>query len=430
MPQVLHVTAHLGGGVGRVLSGVAVSARKSGSRFSHSIVQLEPTQNPHWPGRCRENGVPVELLRDVDWEERAAAADIIQIEWWHHPLMMRWMYETLPRLSCRLVVWSHISGCCYPYISPAFARMPERFVFTSPYSLENPTWTGEERAELSACSSVVPSSGLERENFQVERIPHSGFCVGYLGSLDYSKLHPDFVRFCSAVDIPDAYFTIAGEPAGGRLAEDVNCTGDAGRFRFTGYLNRPGETLGTFDAFGYPLCPRHTGTAENALLEAMAAGIPPVVLDQCSEKYLVRDRETGFAVKSIREYADAMRCLYDHPLQRRQMGERAREFVRESFPVERTVAGLERVYERVMDLPRKEHALSPVFGDSPHEWLRHCLNCGGADDPEDVTAALRQARREGGALTGQNKASVFQYARYFPEDRQLRVWIHELGGEQ
>ena len=41
MTQVLHLTAHLGGGVGKALSGIVRQAKDSGSKFQHVIICLE-----------------------------------------------------------------------------------------------------------------------------------------------------------------------------------------------------------------------------------------------------------------------------------------------------------------------------------------------------------------------------------------------------
>jgi len=46
-----------------------------------------------------------------------------------------------------------------------------------------------------------------------DRTMRDGFNIGYLGLIDFSKLHPDYLAFCRAVDIPCAQFTLAGDGA-------------------------------------------------------------------------------------------------------------------------------------------------------------------------------------------------------------------------
>ncbi|WDC85738.1 glycosyltransferase [Caloramator sp. mosi_1] len=68
--------------------------------------------------------------------------------------------------------------------------------------------------------------------------------------------------------------------------------------------------LTEIDVFGYPLMPYHTCSTENAILEAMAVGIPPVLLNQLTEKYIVEDGITGFIVNNKEEYGKIIRYLY------------------------------------------------------------------------------------------------------------------------
>lgn len=409
MPSILHITAHLGGGAGNVLSSVACSAKKNASPFRHEIMQLEPTDNMHYVNICRKNNISLYLADEADIEDKINSADIVQIEWWHHPLTMKFMHDYLSLIPCRLVIWSHISGCKYPYIPAGFVQLPEKFIFTSPNSYENPLWSEENRDQIRKTSEMVISSSGDYTAIKSRTKSTSAFIIGYVGFLGYSKICPDFVKFCDAVDIPEALFTVVGDTSFGEaLINDVKESGMREKFRFTGYTADVREELRNFDVFGYLLNPEHTGTAENSLLEAMAAGIPPVVLNQSAEKYIVRDGHTGFLVNNSSEYRNILRYLYERPKERIRIGKNASEYVRENFSLDNTVKGLENIYDNVLTSDKKHYDVKDVFGNNSYEWFKACLgNSGMKSSSTDL-------------ILGPSKGSICQYIEYFPKEERLK----------
>ena len=116
MREVLHITTHMGGGVGKVLSGVASYAARTNAPYRHRILLLEQPQKTNFIDVCRADGVEI-LCAPGRKEIEAAvrAADVVQIEWWHHPLMAAFLAD-FPQMRMRLALWAHVSGCWYPYM--------------------------------------------------------------------------------------------------------------------------------------------------------------------------------------------------------------------------------------------------------------------------------------------------------------------------
>lgn len=415
MPSVLHVSAHMGGGIGSVLSSVAVNAKNS-SLFTHEFMLLEPTKSEHYIDICSKNDISICLADDVNIVEKINTSDIVQIEWWHHPLTMKFMYDYLTMTPCRLIIWSHISGCTYPYIPANFVRLPEKFVFASPYSYENPLWNEDEKNHIRNISDVVVSSGGNFTNSTYKtKLNQLNFAVGYIGFLGYSKICPNFIEFCRVIDIPDVSFIIVGDlKYGEALVNDAKKSGIWDKFKFTGYSTNVGEKLNIFDVFGYLLNPEHTGASENSLLEAMAAGVPPVVLNQSVERYIVQDGHTGFVVNNSVEYGKIMRYLYENPQERLYIGENAKRYVLNKFNIKNTVNGLENVYKSVLNFDKKTHNIDSVFGNSPYEWFKSCL------------ANKHYKTLNLDLILSPSKGSIYQYMKYFPEEKNFMEYLSEL----
>lgn len=424
--DVLHLTAHLGGGVGKALSGLAARASRSGGGVRHTIVCLEPPEKDQFLNQARDTGCEVIVCPDSgDLAARIMVADVVQLEWWNHPATIQALCD-LPDLPVRLIAWSHISGLHNPIIPQGLMLSAHKTLFTSPCSLE--------AAEVSAllpqiedCVGVVSSSGGFAGLPQPSTQPDGAeIAVGYVGSLNFAKLHPRYVDYLAAVALPGFTVRLIGDATNqGILTRQCEHAGKAGLLAFRGYSTDIASELASINVLAYLLNPEHYGTTENALLEAMAMGIVPIVLDNPAERRIVEDRKTGLIVRSPAQFAQAVEWLAEHPGERTRLGTSAARSVRERFTAENMEARLNEHYRSVMASEKRSIGFRRIFGETPSDWFLACqgnralFRSDGAIDPD-----IGEMARYG--LLEKSKGTVFHFHRYFPDDPLLALWAQHL----
>jgi glycosyltransferase involved in cell wall biosynthesis len=143
---------------------------------------------------------------------------------------------------------------------------------------------------------------------------------------------------------PATRFEFVGTgPEEERLAARARSRGVEHAFRFLGHQADVPGRLAAADIF---VLPSHSEAFPNAVLEAMAAGLPIVASAVGGIPELVRDGRTGALVPAGHPaaLADAICALIADPQHAAVLGESAREEAHARFSFERMVADFERVY--------------------------------------------------------------------------------------
>lgn len=390
---------------------------------------------------CKDGGVETAVWNgNTAWLEWADAA---VVSWWNHPAMARFLYE-LPTLSAPLILWSHVNGYHYPCLPFRLADAFDKVLFTSPYSLENPAWTNEERFLMQKQAKIVygigqfyPQQMIPKENYENREV----FTAGYVGTLNYGKLHPHFVRYCQEVQrrIPTVQFVLAGD-RDAKLERDIRLARMSDCFTFSGFVSDVPALLRTFDAFSYLLQPLHYGTTENALLEAMACGLPVVAVRQNVEQYIVPPF-AGYLVEDARQYGEVMEFLWKNPSRRKLLGRRAREYVQRTYCTEDNAAVFHDACQSAQSArTRPKHSFS-FLGETPWQWFLFCAGEENRQMFEEILIGLRsgnhseqvRARERLFAcppiFREERKSSLRHFAAAYPEDQSLQMIRKELEQE-
>src|SRR3989338_4970404 len=191
--KILHITPHLGTGVGTVVLNYLKKVVKN-QHFEHRVVCLD---------YANKNSIIVskkigfKLWGDMSKKKEdvlslIAKSDIVLVHWWNHPLLYDFLVrEKLP--PNRIIFWSHVLGS----VPPKYKKN---------------------------MNSIWSTGGVERLK-HIKHQKHDGFNVGYIGTVDYTKLNPDFFDMSQSANIPNVKFIVVGGPNSKLMEEEAKNRG-------------------------------------------------------------------------------------------------------------------------------------------------------------------------------------------------------------
>jgi hypothetical protein len=356
--KVLHVTPHLGGGVGKAHAMLCAALPND---IEQTFLLLEPPHDRRHVDAIRACGARVHITGNFDdIAQHTRAADIVQFEFWNHPRL----FECLARVdfpALRSVFWSHISGLFKPAVPPGLMAEAGRFVFTTEASLALPPAKELLPGRVTAIGSGFGFAGAPA------RSENGAPRIAYLGTVDFVKMHPGFFDVVDAMR-EEVRVSVWGEPTGQVVARAQGMRHPQ-RVRFHGPTAAPERALAEADIFFYPLQPTHYGTAENALIEAMSLGLVPVVLDNPAESAIVRDGQTGLVAKSIEDCGALLHTLTASPDLRRRLSRNAVCAVAETRTPARSAKAFVALWQELCGEAPRQPDFKSAVGATPADWF-------------------------------------------------------------
>jgi len=176
--------------------------------------------------------------------------------------------------------------------------------------------------------------------------------IGFVGRLSPEKnvrFLPKVERALTERGITRFRFLIVGDGSERRWLESNLENAD-----FTGVLHNEAlaEAYANMDIFAFP---SNTDTFGNVVLEALASGVPAVVMSGGGPKYLVEQGFSGFVARDEEEFIGLVSRLMSSPDEHRRMRGQARTAALK-VSWDRVFEGVYRAYELAMDHHSKEAA--------------------------------------------------------------------------
>lgn len=444
MKYVLHLSPHVGGGVGAVLMDWLIHASLDVST-KHTLVCLDAC---HPASLKRLADSKITFLDNIYQRDRGilwahiAQADIVLMHYWNHPLLARLLVEEgFP--SSRLICWCHNSGLHEPSTIPSFlVNLADRIIFTSDVSWHSPNLASaialspEKFDSIHSTRDLTPFIELSHHR----EFPSVGNQLLYAGTVSYDKLHPDTVLILNKFSQLGLKTTILGGPDHKVIAQEL--TTDVSGILFAGPVDDVIPYLAEADIFIYPLCHNHYGTGEQAILEAMASGLPVVAYNNPPESILIADHETGRLVSSMDEFVAAVQLIADSLDLRRSMAASSVIRVKSYFSIDKVQSDFNAVFDSAILLPKRSRpaAINSMAGD-PYLLALALNSFQSLSLLEDIINARSELTRieiissyingriaEGfsAAWTGNTKGAPRHYMSYFPDSNNVKELVGRL----
>jgi L-malate glycosyltransferase len=421
--KILHIIPRwIGGGPERHLIELARQDRLANAPVSRRALVLDRPLSAPLFVKARRFGL---AIASSPWAEALEAeidsADIVEITYWNHPVLLDLLARTLP--PARVIIRSAVAGHTIPQV-----LFPELTSYPDVWQLSAPQGYGASHIERGhPWVEFLPAlAEMDRlENFFTRN--DEGFRAAYLGSLTPSKIHPLFPELVAMMD-SNIKVDIIGDGdkvSTENLIRRLDELGVSERVTFHGHVENIAEVLSTADVFFYPLNPESYATSEKALQEAMWIGLPPVMMTGTAAAGWIDSGKTGFVASDPREFADRVNLLARDEKLRLEIGSSARKFARDSFD---PVTGAKRnreIYDRLLSMPKRTRA--PLQSQDWTGGEKFC-NSIGFDRVSflDRLERASDASPESNFMLLKSEGGLLHYRNHYPSDSDLRDWISVL----
>ena len=199
-------------------------------------------------------------------------------------------------------------------------------------------------------------NGIDLSKWQCasrERKEQKPRIVAAVGNIRHVKGHDLLVQAARVVTarFPDVHFSIAGSVLEAEYMEGlqrmVSEYGISDRFQFCGAVSDIRAHLDDASVF---VLPSRSEGFSNALVEAMAAGLPVVATDVGGNAEAVENGASGLIVPSedVSALIEAITIILENPSRAQAMGEAGREIAAQKFSMEAMVSQTAAAYREVL----------------------------------------------------------------------------------
>jgi len=437
--NILHITPHLGGGVGTVVTNM-LRYFNANSTHNNTLICLDKlrSESKHFLSQDGllfiENASSDILLL----KKYINDSDVVLLHWWNHPLSGKFLYDLQKLGPCRLALWCHISGLTEPNnLIEAAIKISDKFIFTTPLSYGAKSLRGLSSLQRSKLSWIWSTRGIDYFPAIPSDIKEEPLRLLYFGNLDYAKLSFTFPQIIKELGKDAIFIDIAGPPVD-KFIDDLKSLNLQSNVVYHGFVTeaRKHELLNSASIFIYPLAPNHYGTCDQAIQEAMAYGLVPVVYSNPMEAYMIAHEENGIIASSPYDFIKSTRNLIENKHDLRRLSKSAKIFSHQYYNLSSLRDQWDHVFQSLSNLKKSSKVFIEVDpGSLGYQLFKLTVPSISSqidllvDSSSTIDTCIQSSIRNYFSSTSQtspSKSSINQFLQYFPQDRKLRLLKNQL----
>lgn len=427
--KILHVIPRwIGGGPERGILEMAKQDRARPGGIERRVLVLDKPVSAPLLVMARRLGIV--LVTDANPGRLAAeieGADIVEITYWNHPLLLDLLRKPLP--GARFLARSAIAGNTLPHV-----LFDDLIAFPDAWVLSAPPGHGAVLASHTHVTHIPSLADMARLAGYSAR-SHVGIRIAYLGGMFATKLHPDFADIVAQTSGDGIRFDLFGDSDAATLeslSNALKARNALERVFFHGHVENIADAFAEADIFAYPLTPGSYVTSEKALQEAMWVGVPPVLLEGTAASGWIDHGVTGFIARDTSDFARILERLSADPALRRRIGEAARAEARRRFDPSRNALAMAEVHSELLLMPKRLHPPLPGAGLPASDRFLQSLGQAAPLFLEivDAVGPRRPSAAWNPDILLRGEGGIMHYLKTFPDDRKLLQWADALGRQR
>lgn len=183
-------------------------------------------------------------------------------------------------------------------------------------------------------------------------IPKEAFIVGFVGNIRPVKGVDVLIKAIQYIpESKNIHFVIIGDIRAPRIKKMLTNQTVASRVYFAGFKKNAARLMKHFNVFVMPSVAREG--LPQALLEAMAQKIPPIVSNVGGIPEIITDQESGLIVppRDPEKLAEAILFLFNHTEACKKLGENAKNRIKKNFNINDTIQQTIAVFDQLASIP-------------------------------------------------------------------------------
>ena len=390
--KVLHITPHLGGGVGKAVSTLINNDNKN----CHTVICLEKPINYKFYNIIKKKNKIIITNKILIIQKFLKKNDIIQVEFWNHPLLLK-ILTTFKNFKHRVIFWLHISGDKYPKIPNKILKNKNiDIVFSSRKSFRYHQKLNKNNFHLISSGTGLPQKNTANKHF---------FKCIYVGSFHKNKINKNIISLISLIsDIIDRFDMYGEDELKDRFLKEIKKNKLQKIIYTHGFKKNIVNILNKSSVLLYFLKKDHYGTGENILIEAMSAGVIPVVLNNPLEKSIIKNNVNGIVLKKNNNLRKLLLKLKLNKKYRINLSKKCIKFANDNFDSQTQTNKFNTLYEKKIKKKKYNFNFANMIGDNPSKIFLSFLN---------------KKKIEPQKILFDNKGGILHFKKIFKKDLEL-----------